>query len=972
MKEMTPRERIEAVIRCEKPDHVPIIPMLGFFCARYYGIPLEKYISDGDLGRDVQLRVFDEFGGWDVLYVSSSLNEFAFQLTLPMRLKIPGRELPANTLWQFHEVPVIEVEDYDFVIEHGLHALMGKIFPKIRPYMDPAKYPEYMGSWIAQTSKDLQVCEARDLVSFAGVAISPPFDFFSMGRSLHEFTLDLYRRPEKVLAAIEAITPTLIEDAVGGQMGARHASQYGYMTNFIGATREAGTFISPKVFEKFAWPSIKQIALALLAAGITPLFHFDSDWTPMLEFFKDLPKGTCILDTDSITDIFKAKQVLGGHMCLMGDVPPALLKLGTPEQVSAYVRRLCEEVGDGGGYILGTGCEAPRGQQAREPARDDRSRQGVRGLPLIQPEEPAAVQVDFEPLGKRIRVAPGVSLLGAARMAGVALNSVCGGDGDCGQCQVHIRQGRVSPLNDVEEGWFRPHEIQAGLRLACQAQAFSDIKVDVPARSLASAQRLQVEGGGVHLEVDAPVRGLQIALQPPSLQQPRSDLEQVLDALEAQHGLQGLWADPAAVRQLPAALRHNDWRITVYARGEELVGFAPPAARCLGLAIDLGSTKIAAYLVDLESGDELAAHAASNPQISYGEDVVSRIDYTFRQPDGAAVLSRTTRAALDELAGHLCAQAGASRSEIAEVCLVGNTAMTHLLLELPVRQLVVSPFVAASALPLIARAQEIGLSTAPAAVVYIPPGIAGFVGADHVAMLLASDLDRRKEASLGIDIGTNTEIGLALPGRGLFCASCASGPAFEGAHIRHGMRAASGAIERVRVEDGRMRYGVIANAAPVGICGSGMVDLVAELHRVGALNFRGRLQRDHPLVRSGRDGAEVLLVPVEDSGVDDDIVVTQKDIDEILLAKGAIKAGVQVLLKSCQASVEDLAQVVAAGAFGSYLNLNSATAIGLLPPLPVERIAQVGNAVGDGAKRMLVSRKGTAARRIPRPPGALY
>jgi uroporphyrinogen-III decarboxylase len=220
-------------------------------------------------------------------------------------------------------------------------------------------FPDYMNQFFSQTIKDTHIWESMNVPAFSGVGISPPFDFFSMGRSLKEFSMDLFRRPDKVLAAMDAITPGLIETAIGGMMGMRQATKWGFMCNFIGATRGSGTFISTKMFEKYNWPNIKRIALAEIEAGITPLFHFDSDWGPMLEFFKDLPQGTCVLELDGTTDIFKAKRVLHGHMCLMGDVPAALLKLGTPDEVTAYVRRLCEEVGDGGGYILSTGCDTP-------------------------------------------------------------------------------------------------------------------------------------------------------------------------------------------------------------------------------------------------------------------------------------------------------------------------------------------------------------------------------------------------------------------------------------------------------------------------------------------------------------------------------------------------------------------------------------------------------------------------------------
>jgi len=359
MAAMTPRERLEAAIRCEKPDRVPISPMFDFFCARYKGVPVQKFVTDNDLGRELMIQVWDEFGGWDATYQGTSLNEFAFALTLPMRLKMPGRELPPDSLYQFDEQPIIEVEDYDFAVAHGYMALSGKLFPKVRPHWNPADFPKMLDKWNDQAVRDTLIWEAKGVATWTGVAISPPLDFFSMGRSLKEFSMDLYRRPEKILAAMDAITPGLIETAVGAQMGMRQATKYGYMTNFIGATRGAATFISAKMFEKFNWPYIKRIALGLLDAGITPQFHFDSDWTPFFEFFKDLPKGKCVLELDGASDIFKAKKVLGGHMCLMGDVPAALLTLGSVDEVRAYVKRLCEEVGDGGGFILSSGCSIP-------------------------------------------------------------------------------------------------------------------------------------------------------------------------------------------------------------------------------------------------------------------------------------------------------------------------------------------------------------------------------------------------------------------------------------------------------------------------------------------------------------------------------------------------------------------------------------------------------------------------------------
>ena len=360
MAEMTALERIKTAIRCEQPDRVPIVPSVMFFAARYNGVPLAKFVEGGDLPRELIMQVFDDFGGWDAAYFSGGVTEVAFALNLPLKLKIPGRDLPPDSLWQFDETSVMSLEEYDDLIKMGWDAfLASRILPRIRPHIPPSEFPKHFEGAAIQGVKDALAWEARGVPNFISPPVSPPFDILSTARSLKEFSVDLYRHPDKVQAALDVITESVTHAAIGASSAMRQATRWGGLTAFLGATREAATFISPKMFEKFAWPYIKRMALALLEAGITPLFHFDSDWTPLLEFFKELPKGTCVLDLDSTTDIFKAKQVLRGHMCLMGDVPPSLLKLGTPEEVTAYVRRLCEEVGEGGGYILGTGCELP-------------------------------------------------------------------------------------------------------------------------------------------------------------------------------------------------------------------------------------------------------------------------------------------------------------------------------------------------------------------------------------------------------------------------------------------------------------------------------------------------------------------------------------------------------------------------------------------------------------------------------------
>ncbi|HJW91716.1 MAG TPA: ASKHA domain-containing protein, partial [Anaerolineales bacterium] len=400
----------------------------------------------------------------------------------------------------------------------------------------------------------------------------------------------------------------------------------------------------------------------------------------------------------------------------------------------------------------------------------------------------------------------------------------------------------------------------------------------------------------------------------------------------------------------------------------QLVAVLPSGSQLLGLAVDIGTTKLAAYLVDLETGQVSAKAGAMNPQIGYGEDVISRIAYTLEHPDGAAVLQARLVQALNQLVKELCSEVGARSSQVVEAVLVGNTAMHHLCARLPVRQLGLSPYVPVIGEALELRASEIGLELSSGARVYLPPNIAGYVGADHVAMLLAMDMGHKVYPTIALDIGTNTEITLAVPqGDGrvrMLSCSCASGPAFEGAHIRHGMRAAPGAIERVQLIDGQVYMKTIGKSAPVGICGSGILDTIAALRAAAILDRRGVFQENHPSVRRTNGKLEFVLAPKSLSGNNQDITVSREDVNEIQLAKGAIRAGVEILLDVAGLEAKSLQEFIVAGAFGTYLDLESAIQVGMFPALPRERYRQVGNAAGAGARQLLVSvaRRHEAAR----------
>jgi uncharacterized 2Fe-2S/4Fe-4S cluster protein (DUF4445 family) len=560
-------------------------------------------------------------------------------------------------------------------------------------------------------------------------------------------------------------------------------------------------------------------------------------------------------------------------------------------------------------------------------------------------------RVDFEPIGRHAACGPDESLFDVTRKLGVDLSSICGGYGQCGHCKVRVVEGDAGKPSDSEREHLSAGELAGGMRLACRVTPRSDCVIFVPPESLGSAMRSQVEGRETTAVVQPLVRTVELRLATPSLERPRADAAAVLEGLDAET------MDMAALRELSPRLREWDWRCTAVVRGTEVIDVAPPGFRPLGLAFDLGTTGVAGYLLELVDGQVLAARGTMNPQIAFGEDVVSRIVHARTSSFAREAMREGAVAGLNGLAEELCSEAGVTTGDVVEAVVVGNTAMHHLLLGLPTEQLALSPFVPAVSDELNVKARDAGLDLAPGAYVYLPPNIAAFVGADHVAMLLATRDEWQGRSAIALDIGTNTEITLSLPDGSMRSLSCPSGPAFEGYHIRDGMRATEGAIEQIHIGPDWVSLQVIGGQPPVGICGSGIIDALGQLHLAGALSANGRIQLDsHPRVREVDGRREFVLVPVENvAGRSDAIAVTQEDVREILLAKAAIQTGIDVLLADAGLAPADLEVVVIAGAFGSYLDVSNAVAVGMLPPLPLDRFRQVGNAAGMGAKLALTS-----------------
>jgi uncharacterized 2Fe-2S/4Fe-4S cluster protein (DUF4445 family) len=570
-----------------------------------------------------------------------------------------------------------------------------------------------------------------------------------------------------------------------------------------------------------------------------------------------------------------------------------------------------------------------------------------------------AFTIDFEPVGRRGKCQKNESLLACARQLGVGISSICGGEGICHACKVHVLSGTVSKATPNEHEAFTSQELNEGWRLACQAYPTSDCKIAVPAESMTTPQRVQVEGLEVKVTPEPSVRVYRLQLAVPSLEIPQADADRLLEALNQQHKLRCTRIDIGALRTISDQLRSWKWKTQAVVRNGKLIAILPPKSRQLGLAIDLGTTKVAGYLVDLTNGQTLAAKGIMNPQISYGEDIISRINRVVKSPDEGVQLQKLAVDAINELCADLCAEVDAKPEEIVEAVVVGNTAMHHLFLRLPVKQLARSPFVPAVSRALEVKSGELGLNIAPGAYVHLLPNIAGFVGADHISMLLATDAWQAKKTTITLDIGTNTEVSLIYKGK-ISTTSCASGPAFEGGHIKYGMRAATGAIERLRIDGDKIQYQTINGAPPVGICGSGILDALAQLYLARIIDEGGRMINNRPRVRTYKGQHEFILVSKEERKGKPAITITQHDVRELQLAKAAIRTGIQVLLETSGCAEDNINQIIIAGAFGTYIDVASAVAIGMLPSLPLNRFRQVGNAAGMGAKMALISLKSRA------------
>lgn len=581
---------------------------------------------------------------------------------------------------------------------------------------------------------------------------------------------------------------------------------------------------------------------------------------------------------------------------------------------------------------------------------------------------PARVSLLFAPAGREFRVPPDVSVFDAASWNGIAIDSTCGGHGTCRKCKVQLTTG-TSPVTPSDERAFTTAELADGWRLACLVRTVSDLAITVP--PLVTRPKASTVGVGRQVILRPGVQKRYLELAEPSLADQRTDLVRVLDALEDLEPT----PDLHVLRRLPGVLREADWKVTAVVVDETLIDVEPgdTTDRRYAIAYDLGTTTVVATLLDLGTGTPAAVASVLNRQQPYGGDVISRISATMMDPQAAPRLRDLAQATLRELAEEVCAEGGVAPEEVYQVALAGNATMTALVLGVEPEPLGVAPFIMASAGWPPVPVAEIGLTLHPGARAVLFPALGAYVGGDVVAGMLASGMDRDSRLRLFIDVGTNCEIALA-DGERIVATAAPAGPAFEGGSIRCGMRAAEGAVEVVRLlaedssdgTDGAVQLQVIGDVEPRGLCGSGLVDAVAELVRVGLLDASGRFVTQeqaaelapHLADRLGSVGLERVFVlhrPTPDAPPEEGVYLSQRDVRELQFAKAAISTGWSLLLEELGVQESDVQQVLLAGSFGSYLSASSAVRIGLVPRLPVLRVVSAGNVAGEGAKMVLLS-----------------
>jgi uncharacterized 2Fe-2S/4Fe-4S cluster protein (DUF4445 family) len=561
------------------------------------------------------------------------------------------------------------------------------------------------------------------------------------------------------------------------------------------------------------------------------------------------------------------------------------------------------------------------------------------------------LEVTYLPFDRSTRVPPGTTLFSAAHWIGLPIDSTCGGRGTCGKCKVRVL-GNPPEVTTADHRQLRQDEIAGGWRLSCQARIYEDIRCEVP--QLLRVPKAATMGLGRLVILDPNVRKVYLELEAPTLEDQRSDVVRLRDALAVEG--HDMVAPVPVLRALPTVLRAADFKITAVLAGETLVAVEPgdTTGECFGIAFDVGTTTLVGTLMNLRTGMAAAVHSTLNGQAPFGADVISRISHAMNGLDSVRELQAAVVATMNQVIARLYAEAGVGADRTYEAVVVGNVTMLHLLLGIDPAPIAVMPFAPAFMEPITVMASEVGLDIHSHGYVQTLPALGAYVGADIVAGVLATNIARDEKMRVFVDVGTNGEIVIGNAQRTLATAAPA-GPAFEGSQIKCGMRATDGAIEGVQLSD-RVELQIIGgDVEPIGICGSGLVDAVAQMLLVGILDHSGRMKsRDdlphHPLADRliAVEGVRAFLLA-------EGVYLTQRDVRELQFAKGSIATGIKVLMDIMGVTTADIDEIFLGGSFGSYLNPESAKIIGLVPPVDVDRIIAVGNSAGEGAKIALLS-----------------
>ena len=587
----------------------------------------------------------------------------------------------------------------------------------------------------------------------------------------------------------------------------------------------------------------------------------------------------------------------------------------------------------------------------------------------------------FTPSGKRGHFPKGTKILHAARELGVDVDSLCGGRGICGRCKVipgfgafskhgvTALESHITDKNAVEERYESKRSLVNGRRLSCQAELQGDLVVDVPPESQIHKQIVRKSADTRTIEIDPIVRLCVVKVREPDMHEPSGDMQRVREALEQQFGIKDVTLDLSVLHTLQRALRKGGWTLTLALYNEtEIIAVWPGVkASVYGLAIDLGSTTIAAHLCDLRDGSVQASTGIMNPQIRFGEDLMSRVSYAMLNAGGDKEMTRAVREALNDLVGAACEEAGIAREDVVDMTLVGNPVMHHLLLGIDPVELGGAPFALATDEAMLIKASELDIYAHAGARAYILPCIAGHVGADAAAVALSERPDLCSEVTFAVDVGTNAEMIFGNRDR-LLAASSPTGPAFEGAQISSGQRAAAGAIERVRIDPATLepRFRIIgsdkwsnedgfAEAAAqngiTGICGSGIIEAIAEMYLAGLIDEDGVIKGEKASVSMRVFADDRTFSYLLHEG-EPRITITQNDVRAIQMAKGALYAGAQLLSEHFGCDAE---RVVLAGAFGSHIDTKYAMVLGMIPDCDLEKVSSAGNAAGTGARVALLN-----------------